>query len=212
VRQADAHAWVEVWFADTGWTRFDPTAAVAPGRVGIGAATVTRRAESFAGIPLGAIGRAPWMQQARLVWDLATNAWNQAILGYTQERQRDLLLRVGFDETTWERLVMALIAVAGAITVLLALASLHSLRSRRPDPLCRDYARFRARLEREGIVAAAAEGPLDLARRAGAARPDLAPAISAVSELYARLRYGPAPPAGALARFRRLVAAFPRVT
>ena len=212
VRQADAHAWVEVWFADTGWTRFDPTAAVAPGRVGIGAATVTRRAESFAGIPLGAIGRAPWMQQARLVWDLATNAWNQAILGYTQERQRDLLLRAGFDETTWERLVMALIAVAGAITVLLALASLHSLRTRRPDPLCRDYARFRARLEREGIVAAAAEGPLDLARRAGAARPDLAPAISAVSELYARLRYGPAPPAGALARFRRLVAAFPRVT
>ena len=28
VRAADAHAWVEVWFPETGWQAFDPTAAV----------------------------------------------------------------------------------------------------------------------------------------------------------------------------------------
>ena len=34
VRQRDAHAWAEVWLAGRGWVRVDPTAAVAPGRIG----------------------------------------------------------------------------------------------------------------------------------------------------------------------------------
>ena len=36
VRQFDAHAWAEVWFGDGGWTRIDPTAAVAPSRIELG--------------------------------------------------------------------------------------------------------------------------------------------------------------------------------
>ena len=40
VRQAEAHAWTEVWLRDEGWVRVDPTAAVSPMRVesGISAA------------------------------------------------------------------------------------------------------------------------------------------------------------------------------
>ena len=34
IRQADAHAWAEVWMPGSGWTRVDPTSAVAPGRTG----------------------------------------------------------------------------------------------------------------------------------------------------------------------------------
>ena len=33
VRQSDAHAWTEVWLEDSGWTRVDPTSAVAPERI-----------------------------------------------------------------------------------------------------------------------------------------------------------------------------------
>ncbi|KAF7963225.1 hypothetical protein AWV80_12120 [Cupriavidus sp. UYMU48A] len=33
VRQADAHAWAEVWLEGRGWVRVDPTSAVAPSRV-----------------------------------------------------------------------------------------------------------------------------------------------------------------------------------
>jgi transglutaminase-like putative cysteine protease len=33
VRQYQAHSWVEVWFEGLGWTRVDPTAAVAPAQV-----------------------------------------------------------------------------------------------------------------------------------------------------------------------------------
>ena len=34
VRQSSAHAWAEYWQAGTGWVRADPTAAVAPDRIG----------------------------------------------------------------------------------------------------------------------------------------------------------------------------------
>ena len=33
VRQADAHAWSEIWVKEEGWVRIDPTAAVSPLRV-----------------------------------------------------------------------------------------------------------------------------------------------------------------------------------
>ena len=33
VHQYDAHAWTEVWLAERGWVRIDPTLAVAPERI-----------------------------------------------------------------------------------------------------------------------------------------------------------------------------------
>ncbi|MGH8135907.1 MAG: transglutaminaseTgpA domain-containing protein, partial [Steroidobacteraceae bacterium] len=33
LRQSHAHAWSEIWLAESGWTRYDPTAAVAPERI-----------------------------------------------------------------------------------------------------------------------------------------------------------------------------------
>ena len=38
VRNSDAHAWAEVWMAGRGWVRVDPTAAVSPARMTLGAA------------------------------------------------------------------------------------------------------------------------------------------------------------------------------
>ncbi|MFB6260662.1 MAG: transglutaminaseTgpA domain-containing protein, partial [Thiohalorhabdaceae bacterium] len=38
VRQSDAHAWTEVWLAEKGWVRIDPTTAVSPERAEAGLA------------------------------------------------------------------------------------------------------------------------------------------------------------------------------
>ncbi|MGH8482750.1 MAG: transglutaminaseTgpA domain-containing protein, partial [Nevskiaceae bacterium] len=45
VRQADAHAWSEVWLEGSGWIRVDPTAAVAPSRVESGLSAALEPAE-----------------------------------------------------------------------------------------------------------------------------------------------------------------------
>ena len=41
VRQSDAHAWAEIWLANQGWVRVDPTASVSPTRIETGIADAT---------------------------------------------------------------------------------------------------------------------------------------------------------------------------
>jgi transglutaminase-like putative cysteine protease len=52
VRASDAHAWVEVWFPETGWQAFDPTAAVplsADAQIGSVGADVARALAGYVG-------------------------------------------------------------------------------------------------------------------------------------------------------------------
>jgi len=70
VRQADAHAWVEVWLQNDGWVRVDPTAAVSPARVEAGVAAAVPQAET---LPFMMRGVYPWLRRARMTWDSVAN-------------------------------------------------------------------------------------------------------------------------------------------
>ncbi len=205
VRQADAHAWVEVWLADEGWTRVDPTAAVSPARVQSGAVAAVPQGEA---LPLLLRGDMRWLHRARLTWDLLANSWNQAVLGYTLDNQRQLMRRIGIDDATWQSMLMVMFAATGVITLALALVTLRKLRALRPDPAVAAYARFCERLARRGLSRHPSEGPIAFSRRAAAARPDLATAIAAISDLYVRLRYDREASPGDIADLQRAVAGF----
>ncbi len=69
VRNSDAHAWSEVWLAGRGWVRVDPTGAVRPERVSLGAAAA-------AGDQL-AWYRNDWLQGARNRWDIVNRMVGQ---------------------------------------------------------------------------------------------------------------------------------------
>ena len=207
VRQADAHAWVEVWLNDDGWVRVDPTGAVSPARIETGVAAAVPQNET---LPLLLRGEYPWLRRARMTWDAAANSWNQAVLGYTQDRQRQLMRHIGIDDATWKSMVMVMLAVAGAITLILAALMLHKLRAARPDPVVAAYARFCALLARRGVARHLSEGPAAFRKRAIAAHPALAAPISSISSLYIRLRYGASPDAEDVIRLRREVAALRR--
>jgi transglutaminase-like putative cysteine protease len=187
VRQADAHAWTEVWLEDAGWVRIDPTGAVSPARVEAGVAAAVPQGEA---LPLLMRGEYPWLHRARLTWDSVANSWNQAVLGYTQERQRQLMQRAGLDNVTWQNLTLLLFFSAGVITLGLALLMLRKRHMARVDPVTTAYSRFCARLARRGIERHPSEGPEAFRQRALAARPELANAIDTISTLYIRLRYG----------------------
>jgi transglutaminase-like putative cysteine protease len=205
VRQADAHAWVEVWLAGEGWTRVDPTAAVSPARVQSGAVAAVPQGEA---LPLLLRGDMRWLHRARLTWDLLANSWNQAVLGYTLDSQRQLMRRIGIDDATWQSMLMVMFAVTGVITLALALVTLRKLRALRPDPAVAAYARFCERLARRGLSRHPSEGPTAFSRRAAAARPDLAAGIAAISDLYVRLRYAREANPGDIADLQRAVAGF----
>ena len=203
VRGKDAHAWAEVWLADRGWVRVDPTAAVAPERVERGLDAALPAAERPAGlIQL----QGDWLRPLRLGWDLLNNRWNQWVLGYNHERQRQFLARLSPYLSNLQGMVTALVAT---VALALALVAVGVFRQRRPalDAPAAAYARFCARLGPLGLKRGPAESPETFARRAVQARPDLAPAIDAITRHYLAARYGPAR-SGELAALEAAIRAF----
>ncbi|HEX6833172.1 MAG TPA: DUF3488 and transglutaminase-like domain-containing protein [Rudaea sp.] len=194
VRQSEAHAWSEVWLAGRGWVRVDPTSAVSPQRVQLGAQAAA-----------GASARwyqASWMLALRNQVDLVSRGWNDLIVQFNALRQRSLLTPFGIEQADYYHLVAVLI---GSCCVLLGLWAWWVLRQPRAavDPLDAGYFNLCAKLGRAGFQRAPSEGPLDYARRI-----DIDAAASLLAR-YVDLRYATAlPPAPAVREFRRAVRAF----
>ncbi len=81
-------------------------------------------------------------------------------------------------------------------------------RPRAVDPATRSYRRFVARLARRGLVREPWEAPRDFLERVRRFRPDLEREARAITELYLRVRYSPAPGERDLDRLRGLVGHF----
>ena len=205
VRQADAHAWTEVWFKGEGWVRVDPTAAVSPARVerGINAAVSAGGA-----LPLFMRADLPLLRELRLTWDSLANSWNQWVLGYTPETQRALLTRVGLDDATWRTLAALLLGITGVFTLVLALFTLRRLRVRVRDPVAVAYAAFCSKLRAHGLGRLPNEGPLAFADRVVAARPDLNEVVRGFTQRYVALRYAGESGVRSIARLRDLARDF----
>ena len=197
VRQSDAHAWAEVWLDERGWTRIDPTAAVAPNRIETNLAGALQRpllGELIGGLIQfdGAAGS--WLRQwhtLRANWDALNNAWNQWVLSYSADTQKNLLQSLGFADPDWRTLaqLLGLSAVA-----LLALMLLPLLRRRRIDAADALYSALSRRMARHGLARDMHEGPRAYGRRLASSRSPL-PAASKLAatrflQLYESLRYG----------------------
>lgn len=204
VRQADAHAWAEVWLPKDGWVRVDPTAAVSPARVEQGISAMGASST----LPLFMRSDYPLLRQLRLTWDSLANTWNQWVLGYTPERQFALLTRVGLDDATWRTLAALMLGAAGIIIGILALITLQRLRVRVRDPVKLAYLAFCDKLRAHGLPRHEAEGPLSYADRVIAARPDLAIVVRGFMQLYVSLRYGSESRAERLGQLRAMAKAF----
>jgi transglutaminase-like putative cysteine protease len=205
VRQRDAHAWAEVWIAGEGWTRVDPTAAVAPDRIERGAAEAF---DATQGIGVEGSWLATLVQRTRFNWDAVGNAWNQWVLSYNADRQSGLFSGLGIERIDWQTLTIALIVVFGA--VLAVIGALTLFRRVKVDPIVLQYERacaLLARAARDRAEANADKSP-SRAREETLRKPsegsraylerirDRLPAhlrarAEAAFALYEALRYGP---------------------
>ena len=190
VRQSDAHAWAEVWLSGRGWVRVDPTAAVAPGRVGS-----LQRLQAPRGVItealLGNVNPALALN-LRAVWDAVNNRWNQSVLNYTQGKQLNLLKNLGFASPSWEDLIYLLIGIVVLSSLGGAAWTLWE-RTRR-DPWLRLLARAGARLQKAGVQMAPNSPPRRLAEQLRAQLGPAHPAAQRIGEWLLRLealRYAP---------------------
>ncbi|PWF54569.1 transglutaminase TgpA family protein [Massilia glaciei] len=207
VRQMDAHAWAEVWFEGSGWTRVDPTAAVSPERIQSSGARARQREAPFGIESLGAVinlnpHTSPWLTELRLRIGAVNNGWNQWVLNYTPERQRSFLGSLRAVLGYWDVLLALLAIAAGAVLVRTL-----QLRSR-TDPIDALYSQLCQQLAKAGLARAPHEGPGAYAARVGAHA--MAPANKAAATrflaLYSAHKYGPRAPQPKLAgTLRRLL-------
>ncbi len=159
VRQSDAHAWAEVWLPGTGWTRIDPTAAVAPSRVEQGS--------------LDALGGRrhlldyEWYRGLRNGLDWVNRSWNDWIIAFDAQRQSGLLDFMGIEQLSARGLV-GLLALSLLLAGLLMTPWLLRLsRGREQDPALRAWRQFIARLHKAGLPASPSMGPLEVAELVG---------------------------------------------
>ncbi|MBC7547490.1 MAG: DUF3488 domain-containing transglutaminase family protein [Polaromonas sp.] len=158
VRQADAHAWAEVWHEGAGWVRVDPTSAVSPGRTG-----AFERLAAPRSVVAQALGNlSPGLSaQLRATWEAVNNGWNQWVLSYTQGKQLNLLKTLGFSAPSWHELGYLLI---GTIVLASLLGAAWTLWERaQHDPWLRLLGRARKQLARLGIHSSNASSPRQLA-------------------------------------------------
>jgi transglutaminase-like putative cysteine protease len=193
VRQSDAHVWVEVWLQGKGWTRVDPTYAVAPSRIEQGVETAVS-AEELPGF-LSADQQGVFMGFREIIrnrWEAINARWDSLFIGYSYDDQKSLLIKFGINLGTLKGRLKSLLAVCALIVlsgVILSVRLFRKPRIGKKDNVQRLYLRFCKKLEKEGFPKRPDQGPKDYALEVGRKKGSLKKQIDAIIDLYIILRY-----------------------
>ncbi|MDC0661889.1 transglutaminase TgpA family protein [Marinobacter sp. SS21] len=168
VRQYDAHAWVEAWLPETGWTRIDPTAAIAPSRIQSGLREAVAEEGSFLENNWASpqrYGNLALLQWASLQLDKVNYQWQRWVVGYQGQSQMDLMSRlpgnIGLKDLGY--ITAGLVAVVLLVIGLVAAWRQRSLLAQ--DSVMRLLVRWRRELGRAGIPLEEGQTPLQIAER-----------------------------------------------
>ena len=213
VRQADAHAWCEVWLPENGWTRVDPTSVVAPGRSSYDLTSFleTRIASDQIGTSRSALLdkllRSSIFTNVRFLWQTLSYEWDTRLLAFDADVQDVFLTSMGIANRGALFLVVEILLVAIALLAIYFALMQMRIRSR-SDRVKALYEHFCRKTARLGVPRDPSEGPLDFGRRAAQSLPNESDRIRQLTDTYILLRYAPQPASGILDRFAREVRAF----
>jgi hypothetical protein len=216
VRQADTHAWCEVWLPDSGWTRVDPTSAVAPGRASLDLNSFLERRiasgqmEARRSAFLTQLARSALFTNVRLGLETLSYEWDTRLLAFDADVQEVLLESIGLGNRGPFVLVLEILILAIALLVIYFGWMQFRTRSR-ADRAKALYERFCQKVARLGVRRDLWEGPSDFSRRAAQLLPNESERIRQISTTYIALRYAPAPAEVALDSFAKAVRAFGRL-
>lgn len=213
VRQADAHAWCEVWFPESGWTRVDPTSAVAPGRASLDLTSFleTRLAANEMGSRRGGLLeqllRSGVFTNIRFLWQTMSYEWDTRLLAFDADVQDIFLTSTGIASRGMAFLVVEILLIA--VALLAIYFAWMQLRTRsRVDRVKVLYDYFCRKTARLGVRRDFCEGPSDFAQRAAQMLPNEASRILEIADTYILLRYASQSNPGILGRFAKEVNAF----
>jgi len=213
VRQADAHAWCEVWLPASGWTRIDPTAVVAPGRASEDLSSFLASRVASGEMATNRTGfvtrlaRLALLNPIRSAWEALNYQWDTRVMGFDADVQDVFLTSLGLTNRGPVPLLLQVLVVIAA--VLFMYAGWMRLRARpRADRIQMLYERFCHKLARVGVQRDPWEGPSDFAIRAAKLLPNESKRLRRITETYIGLRYALGPAAANVHDFAKEVNAF----
>lgn len=152
VRNANAHAWTEVWFEGIGWQRIDPTSAIAPSRIEERLLNGYRQRETlfndFDFVELDDVGI---FKQFEYWSDQFNNRWNDWIIDYNSQLQRQVLANWGFSKINSQQLVIIMILLVMGFVLLTSFNWFR--RKQKLDPLAKAFLNLQQVLNKRNIVA-----------------------------------------------------------
>ncbi|VAW37456.1 FIG001454: Transglutaminase-like enzymes, putative cysteine proteases [hydrothermal vent metagenome] len=182
VKQSDAHAWSEVWIADKGWLRVDPTAAVSPLRVEHGSqALMSENARNWLD--------SSWYRKLGEKYDGMRHKWNKWVRDYSVVKQKALFQVLGFDSQDGKSIaiVMGLIML---ITTILVLWFLYITRVQRAlAPYDKIFQKFIRVFKQRGLIRTDDQGITTFATIASKQFPQVQNSIDEFTQLYLKLRF-----------------------
>lgn len=205
INQSMAHAWSEVWINNKGWVRIDPTAAIAPERV---TKDIASALKNQADLPLHFQIDFAALQKIKQLFDAIDNKWNEWILSYDKNRQKEFLHFLTGKEFSLRDISSLFIQL---ILITLALTSLfyffNSVK-KKTNPIDQYYQRFLKKLAKAGFSKAINEGPRDYKKRLISCLPKQKQEISFIIEHYVALKFRKNANADTTNRFIKAVRAF----
>jgi transglutaminase-like putative cysteine protease len=191
VTQADAHAWVEVWREGQGWTRLDPTAAVAPQRVEQGAASFLRELNKDSNF-VSQLNNSGVLQAFRKRWDSVNYQWHRWVLGYDNTMQLALVKKLLGGIEPWRIAGFILLPIILLLSPLLLKNLLQQYRCRYLDPVnpvFKSLAKLDKKLARLGIHRAKGETLTEFVSRAKLQSPHHQQKLTTINDIFNRSLY-----------------------
>ncbi len=190
VRQANAHAWAEVWLQGKGWVRYDPTRAIAPERIEQDVNIEQQLANnevSFAPIHLDS-QTISWMRQARSLWSSVDYSWQRWIINYDRKKQFNFLSGLGIN--TLKTLLYWLLGLLAVVTGLLAISVFRKSKQKQ-DKAQQYYQKACQKIAKNGLVRQASEAPISFLKRVTPQLPAKdRQSFAHITSLYLQIRYG----------------------
>jgi len=103
VYQYDAHAWAEVYIEKRGWIRVDPTSWISPDRIEQGLGQAVQ--DEFVGFQ----SNYEWLRKLRQQLAAFDYFWNDWMLSYKGDKQKEWLSQLWGDHGNWQTLLMTVV-------------------------------------------------------------------------------------------------------
>jgi transglutaminase-like putative cysteine protease len=189
VRQANAHAWTEIWLQGRGWLRVDPTAAIDPSRVELDAANGYRQRDLL----FDESDFSEWiedkglMHDVRQMWDAMNSNWQKWVVDFDNESQGKMMKWAGFSDYSWSTM-FRVILIATAITLLIWFLNTFAGREKF-DPSVELYTRLCRKMARLNFSRKPNEGPQDFLNRIRKVHPEWEQSATPIIQNYINFRY-----------------------